>query len=144
VTLGDVLGPDVAHRQNPYLRHLPAILELDSMISHILRVPACSDSEQEAPIRNPVEAGDRGSKWSRTLDNASTEVFVLDKARSKGRWQARGRSPPLNHVENVEPPHATALPTARPRPEVADGHGTPQQPGQGWTPSVRSRPCPVS
>ena len=48
-------APDRPQGEHELPRHLPAVLELDAVIGHFLRVPAAPDAEEEAARRDAVE-----------------------------------------------------------------------------------------
>src|SRR5260370_17740355 len=57
VVLGLLLSPDRLDRLDPLAQQLPPRAELRPVICHLLAVPAAADAEDQAPVRNQVEAG---------------------------------------------------------------------------------------
>src|SRR3954453_13841339 len=59
VELGLVLGPDRADRLYALIHDRPACRRVDAVVGDLFGDPAHADTEQHAPVREGVEAGER-------------------------------------------------------------------------------------
>ena len=56
VVLGALVGPDRLHRLDAFAHQAEAAIEIRAVVLHLLAVPAAADPEQEATVRDAIEA----------------------------------------------------------------------------------------
>src|SRR6185437_8726633 len=67
VKLRNLFGPDFPHCEDTLARDLPANLDIDSVVGHLLGVPPRADPEQESPVGHLIYARDRLGQVDRIM-----------------------------------------------------------------------------